>query len=187
MYPLLGGHKTIGVKRFHRVLNHSFRIFAEERGTLECGIVTVYAWNAIPIDETDIIRSVPYIGCELKFLIEINTGKLPSVIDSFSESIGVYLHYIQNDVEFLRQLLVWLLDDRHTIRRERTNEKQHLVVYKPGDIYMAHIIVYRNKKKSIVGKLVYQTRGPYIILETTSLGVYNCRKYGKPNGATKKL
>ena len=29
-------HRTVGVERFHRFLNHSTTIYAEERGTSEC-------------------------------------------------------------------------------------------------------------------------------------------------------
>ena len=47
--------------------------------------------------------------------------------------------------------------------------------------------MHSNKKKIIDGKLVYQMRGLYKILESTSLGTYICRKCGKLNGDTKKF
>ena len=34
---------------------------------------------------------------------------------------------------------------------------------------------------------MFQTRGPYNILEQSSFGAYNCRKYGKPEGEIKKF
>ena len=52
---------------------------------------------------------------------------------------------------------------------------------------MAQIVVHSKKKSVVVGKLIFQTRGPYIILEQSSFGAYNCRKYGKPKGAIKKF
>ena len=65
-------HRTVSVERFHKFLNQSTTIFAEERGTpscfVECGMLSVYAWNASPIDGMDIIRSVPAIGRELNSL-----------------------------------------------------------------------------------------------------------------------
>ena len=52
-------HKAVGVERFHKFLNHATTIFSEERGSaecfVECGMLAAYAWNASPIDGTDII------------------------------------------------------------------------------------------------------------------------------------
>ena len=71
-------HRTVGVERFHRFLNHSTTIYAEERGTsecfVECGMILAYAWNASPIDGIDIIKSVPAIGRELKFPLDIKSS-----------------------------------------------------------------------------------------------------------------
>ena len=59
-------HKAVGVERFHKFLNKAQKISTEERGTsepfVEIGMATAYAWNASPIDGTDIIRSIPAIG-----------------------------------------------------------------------------------------------------------------------------
>ena len=52
---------------------------------------------------------------------------------------------------------------------------------------MAGIVVNSNKGDGVVKKLVYQTRGPYTIIERVSLGTYDCRKYGKPDGTIKKF
>ena len=52
---------------------------------------------------------------------------------------------------------------------------------------MARIVVNSNKSDGVVKKLVYQTRGPYTIIERVSLGTYDCRKYGKPDGTIKKF
>ena len=61
---------------------------------------------------------MPAIGDELNFPMDTTIGKLPSIIDGPSESVVVYLRHIQNDMDFSRRLLVWLLDDRCTIHRE---------------------------------------------------------------------
>ena len=92
-------------------MDHSLKIIALEF-FVEYGMVTTCAWNNSPIDGTDITSSVPVIRRELKFPMDINIGKLPYVIDSPSESVVVYLRHIKNNVEFSRQLLSCLLDDR---------------------------------------------------------------------------
>ena len=64
-------HKGLSVEHFHRFLNKSVTIAAEDRGTIDIfvpvGIAAGYAWNSAPIDGTDILRSIPAIGRELHF------------------------------------------------------------------------------------------------------------------------
>ena len=64
-------HKGLSVEHFHRFLNKSVTIAAEDRGTIDIfvpvGIAAEYAWNSAPIDGTDILRSIPAIGRELHF------------------------------------------------------------------------------------------------------------------------
>ena len=61
----------------------SVTIAAEERGTndifVPTGITAGYAWNSVPIDGTDIIRSIPAISQELRFPIDININALPKM------------------------------------------------------------------------------------------------------------
>ena len=59
-------HKDIGVERYHTFLNHNVKIISSARQTHKCfvevGHISAYAWNAMPIDGTDIICSIPAIG-----------------------------------------------------------------------------------------------------------------------------
>ena len=99
-------------------------------------MVSAYAWNASHIDGTDIVRSFPAIGRELKLPLDINLVKLPSVIDNASDSVSSYLRRIKNDVVFSRAILAWFVDDRSIVYREQENEKQHLIVSKVSDVVM---------------------------------------------------
>ena len=146
-----------------------------------------YAWNTSHIDDTDIMQSVPAIGWELKFPLDIDLVELPSVIDNASDSVSSYLRYINNDVEFLRVILAWFADDRRTVHHEWENEKWHLIVFEVGDVVMVHSEIQSKKEKKIVAILLYQTRRPYVIISKASVGTYNCRKYGKPNGSIKRF
>ena len=64
-------HKGLSIEYFHRFINKRVPIAAEERGTndifVPTSIAAAYAWNSVPIDGTDIIRSVPTIGRSLHF------------------------------------------------------------------------------------------------------------------------
>ena len=85
-------HKAVGVERYQKFLNHVQRICAEERGTpesfAECGLITSYAWNASPIDGTDIVRSIPAIGRVLRFPLEVYEAKTPELITNAANSVG---------------------------------------------------------------------------------------------------
>ena len=64
-------HKGLSIEYFHCFLNKSVTIAAEDCGTndlfVPTSIAAAYAWNSLPIDGTDIIRSVPTIGRSLHF------------------------------------------------------------------------------------------------------------------------
>ena len=62
MFLIKRNHKGLSVEHFHRFLNKSVTIAAEEHGTnnifVPDSIASTYAWNSAPIDGTDIIRSI---------------------------------------------------------------------------------------------------------------------------------
>ena len=74
-------HKAIGVKRFHKFLNHNVTIISSARqihnSFVEVALISAYAWNAIPIDRTDIIRSIPTMGRLLEFPTNVALSELP--------------------------------------------------------------------------------------------------------------
>ena len=61
-------------------------IAAEERGNtnifVPTGIAAGYAWNSVPIDGTYTLRSIPAIGRELKFPLDINLNALPKLVQN---------------------------------------------------------------------------------------------------------
>ena len=131
-------HKAVGVERFHKFLNHSEKISTEERGTseafVEVAMATAYAWNASPIEGTDIIRSFPAIGRELRFPLDINLADSPAIIDNPSESVAAYIRYLKRDAVSAQQLLSYLVEDRRAYHRERANGGKNSIEYKPGTV-----------------------------------------------------
>ena len=158
LYLLVPDHKAVGVERFHKFLNHAQKISIEERGTseafVEVSMASAYAWNASPIDGTEIIRSILGIGRELRFPLDIDLSATPAVIDDPSASVVAYLRYLQRDVPFSRHLLAYLVEDYRLIHRERVNETRHLVSYKAGDVVMAKVAVQSKRSVCRVSKLV---------------------------------
>ena len=72
--------KVLHLKLFHRFLNKSVTIAAEERGTNDIfapvGIAAGYTWNSVSIAGTDILHSISIIGRKLHFPIDININDL---------------------------------------------------------------------------------------------------------------
>lgn len=99
-------------------------------------MISVYAWNASPIDNTDIVRNVPAIGRKVKFPLDISLANIPAPFDIASTKVAEYLCNVENNSTFSRELLAWLLNDRRTQYCERENDKRSLREFKEGDVVM---------------------------------------------------
>ena len=167
-------HKGLTVEHFHRFLNKSITIAAEDRGTNDIfvldGIAAGYAWNSAPIDGTDILRSIPAIGRELHFPIDINLSTLPKFAHYSGQAALDYLKLTDSSCHFSSSILKILIEDRRTAHAERINNNQNVVVLEYGDIVMARTAIQSNKQKGKVVKICYAVRGPCQIIRTTGHG-----------------
>ena len=81
-------------------------IAASDRGIFDCfveaGISAGYAKNSASIDGTDIIRSIPAIGRELRFPLDIILTMLPKLTDNRANSVVEYLRLTDKDRIFIR-------------------------------------------------------------------------------------
>lgn len=91
------------------------------------------------------------------------------------------------EVPFVQWILAIMLEDRRVERSERINETRNLIQYKAGDIVMARVAIQSDSYKSKVAKIMYKSKGPYVIVKDNGTGSYECRKHGKPKGATSKF
>ena len=87
-------HKAIRCERFHRYLNKVQTINTADKQSFHQwhqGVMfALYAWNAGPIDGTDIPRSVAAIGREFPFPIDLTNGATPR--DGISEGQSAMDH-----------------------------------------------------------------------------------------------
>ena len=124
-------HKSVLVEKFHRFLNKVVTIASNDRDTLDCfveaGISAGYAWNSAPIDGTDIIRSIPAIGRELRFPLDISLASLPKLTDNQANSVLEYLRLTDKDKIFATEILKILVEDRRTAHRDRINNNWNIV------------------------------------------------------------
>ena len=58
------------------------------------------------------------------------------------------------------------------VHRERVNEKRYLVTYSPGDIVTARVAVQSKKSAERVAKLVYQSKGSFVVVEPVGFSSY---------------
>lgn len=79
-----------------------------------------------------------------------------------------------------------MVEERREIHRERTNERKHLITSKEGDLVMGRVTEQSKKSTQRVGKLVYQSKGPFIIVKDTGHSSYLMRRCGKPNSSLRK-
>ena len=183
-------HKGLTVEHFHPFLNKSVTIAAEDRGTndifVPAGIAAGYAWNSSPIDGTDILRSIPAIGRELHFPININLSALPKLAHNSGQAAMDFFQLTESSRHFSSSILKILIEDRRTSHAERINNNRNIVVLEPGDIVIARTAIQSNKQKEKVAKLCYAIRGPYQIIRITGHGSYFVRKLHRLDSAELK-
>ena len=151
------------------------------------GIDASYAWNSAQIDDTDILYSIPAIGRELHFPIDINLSTLPKFAHYSGQAALDYLKLTDSSCHFSSSILKILIEDRRTAHAERINNNQNVVVLESGDIVMARTAIQSNKQKEKVAKLCYVVRRPYQIIRTTSNGNYFVRKLHRPDSPELKF
>ena len=184
-------HKGLSVEKFHRFLNKSVTIAAEERGTtnifVPASIVAGYAWNSVPIGGTDILRSIPAIGRELKFPLDINLNAMPKLFQNNTNTTIEYIKLTESSRSFSSSILKILIEDRRIAHAERINNYRNLVVLHAGDIVMARTAIQSDIFKHKVTMLSYSVRSPFQMIRNTGLGNYFVRKLNKPDSPELKF
>ena len=141
-------HIGLTVEHFHRFLNKSVTFAAEECEVNDIfapvNITFGYVWNSAPIDGINIIRSIPAIGRELRFPIDIYLNDLPEMTRNNGQSVLYYLKFTDSPRHFSSAILKILIEDRRTAHAERINNTRNLIVLQPGDIVMAQSAIQSN-------------------------------------------
>ena len=128
-------HKGLLVEKFHRFINKAITIAAEDRGTKDifvaAGVSVEYAWNSSPIDGADILRSVPEIGRELRFPLDIDISALPPLVSNHAEPVVSYLRLTDFNRHFASAILKILIEGRRTAHAKRVNNNRNIVIVPP--------------------------------------------------------
>ena len=176
-------HKCLTVKHFYCFLNKSITIAAEDHGTnyisVPTGVGANCAWNSTLIDGTDIHRSIPAIGCELQFSLDISLNTLSKLMHNEGQAALDYLKLTESSRHFSTSIMKIFIEDRRTVHAEHIYNNRNLVILNTGDIVMARTAIQSGGKKinflSYVMQLEVPTRfSAALIMVVTSLR--NCIK-----------
>lgn len=124
-------------------------ISAEERGNndifVPTSITADYTRSSVPIDSTDILRSIPAICRELHFTININLHDIPQMVQNNAQVTFEYLRLTDSSCHFSSSILKVLIKDRRTAHAECINNTRILVVLKYSNKNALHIEFYNVK------------------------------------------
>ena len=102
-------HRRLLVEKFHRFLKKETTIATEDRGTnygfVAAGVTAGYNCNSLPIDGTDILRSVPTIGRKLRFPLDVDISALAALVSNNADSAVSYLHLTDYNRHFATAIL----------------------------------------------------------------------------------
>jgi len=170
-------HKAIRNERFHRYLKKvqgintatTMSMHQWKQGTL----FALYAWNAGPIDGTDITRSYAALGRSFPFPIDLATMPPPFRVPNTKGQDA--LDHVDATIPLLRrqqELLVLLNRQRRLRHRELRNNKITPRVFEPGDLVIVRKQVQSKAAEGISAKLRFRAKGPYRVIGPAHPGSY---------------
>jgi len=174
-------HDGILCERFHRYLNKVMRIIGADRKGFDQWkqdrSFATYAWNAAPVDGTDIARSIPAkmrtfrFPLELQAEHEIEGRSLPVGEASLQHLETMFPLWYQQ-----KELLKLLNEERRERHRELKNASRKQRIFQPGDIVIIRKQVTSNAILGRPEKLVLKAKGPYRIIDRVSEGRYRVQR-----------
>ena len=161
-------HDGILCERVHRYFNKVQKIGAADLATfnqwsLNMGFST-YAWNASPVDGTDIQRAFAATARTFKFPIDhatddIEVPRIPNTNQLISH-IETEFPLWNRQTEILKVLN----DDRRKRHRDLKNNGRKQRRFQPGDLVIVRKQVRSSASKGAPAKLQMRARGPYRVL-----------------------
>jgi hypothetical protein len=174
-------HDAILCERYHRYLNKVERLMAADMNTFEEWAMNVlfatYAWNASPIDGTDVVRSFAAKARTFRFplelqeddnVIRIPTGEGEPALQHVETMFPLWFQQ--------KELLKILNNERRERHRNMKNQKRTERKFTPGDLVIIRKQVRSKASEGRPEKLVLKPKGPYRVLEKAGTGSYWVQK-----------
>jgi hypothetical protein len=182
-----GNHQGMCCERYFRYLNKVLKIGCTRRQSncifVEAAVVAAYAWNSMPVDGTDIVRSFVVCGRVFRFPLEVSMEHLPEPIDDDALGVQRFLTSISDSHTMGKEILTILVDERRTIHRERINATRKPKLFRVGDIVSVQVQVQSDEAQGKVGKHLYDHKGPYKIVSVSGHDSFQVQRADDPNGA----
>jgi hypothetical protein len=173
-------HKAVRNERFHRYLNKVQRINTANKDSMhqwkQGTLFALYAWNAAPIDGTDIPRSYVALGRAFPFPIDLATDTRPRRIPDEGQDA---LDHADASFPLLRrqqELLAICNQERRRRHRELRNDTATPRTFQPGDLVVIRKQVHSKTADGISAKLMFRAKGPYRVVDQTPTGTYRLIK-----------
>ena len=185
-------HNGILCERFHRFLNKVQKIQAADTQSFTQFVQGVlfasYAWNAAPIDGTNIFRSFAAKSRHFPFPIQITEDLNPLRIPTGQGEAAIQ-HLETNFPLWAKQslLLQILNEERRERHREMKNKTRNQKTFAIGDLVIVRKQVKSDAKEGIPSKMVLaKYKGPYRVIDSIGDRSYMLQKlpifqgHGKP-------
>jgi hypothetical protein len=185
-------HNGILCERFHKYLNKVLRLMGADLETHERWVMNilfaVYAWNASPIDGTDIIRSFAAKARTFRFPLEVQEADNAVIRIPPMEGEAAIQH-----VETMfplwyqqKELLKLLNDLRRERHRDIKNKRVQVRNFNPGDLVLVRKQRKSNARDGQPEKLALKAKGPYRVIEQADTGSYWVQKLPALQGIDKR-
>jgi hypothetical protein len=173
-------HNAIFSERFHRYLNKVERLGVVDHQSYEKwkmnAIFASYAWNASPIDGTDVIRSFAAKARTFRFPLDIQGTHEEARIPQEGEQALQHLETMFPLWFQQKELLRVINEERRARHRELANKNKKKRTFQPGDLVLVRKQVNSKGDEGKPAKLTLRAKGPYRILKPAGENSYYVQK-----------
>src|SRR6056300_515086 len=178
-------HDGILNERFHRYLNKAQKIGAADMRTFEewamNAMFATYAWNASPVDGTDIQRAFAAVSKHFNFPMDATAQSItePPLKKRKRNTAQETIDKIETMFPLWwsqKELLKQLIEERRQHHLQMKNKNRTQRTFNIGDLVMVRKQVQSKAIEGIPAKLVLKTKGPYRVLNKQSEDSYLLQK-----------
>jgi hypothetical protein len=150
--------------------------------------MATYAWNASPVDGTDIIMSFAAKARTFRFPLEIQDEDTNAVRIPAGEGEAAIQHVETVFPLWFQQksILKLLQETRRARHLQMKNDGRKERAFNPGDLVLVRKQVKSSALKGRPEKLTLKAKGPYRVLEKAGKSSYWVQKLPALQGTTRK-
>jgi hypothetical protein len=101
-------------------------------------------------------------------------------------AIHEYLTLAGNNGRFAAEIVKLLLEEKSMIQRDKINEGHYVIQYNIHDVVTFRVQVQSNSSRGIVAKMMYKSKGPFVVMSSLHNGSYMLQRWNAPDSALLK-